>query len=30
MVIQEQIQTAQDFLEASDREFAGGDVLHTC
>ena len=27
MVIQEHIQTAQDFLEASDREFAGGDVL---
>ena len=27
MVIEEHIQTAQDFLEASDREFAAGDVL---
>ena len=27
MVVQEHIQTARDFLEASDREFAAGDVL---
>ena len=27
MVIQDHIQTAQEFLEASDREFAAGDVL---
>ena len=27
MVIEEHIQTAQDFLEAADREFAAGDVL---
>ena len=27
MVIEEHIQTAQDFLEASDREFDAGDVL---
>lgn len=27
MLIQEHIQTAQDFLEAADREFEAGDVL---
>ena len=27
MVIEEHIQTAQDFLEASDQEFAAGDIL---
>ena len=27
MVSEEHIQTAQDFLEASDREFAAGDLL---
>ena len=27
MVIEEHIQTAQDFLEVSDQEFAAGDIL---